>query len=211
MTVNLLLISLVFLSVGFKKTSERFGLYCYTGKQGTGKTYSAIKFVIDEKFRNDYVVITNVKSFRMFEDTVFIDDISKLMEFVVSHYQDMKMIILFDEIFSYIEKNHSLSKNILSFISQLRKRGIIFVTTAQEWAEINITLRRYVRYQVSCNMFALPLSRTAILLNQMGDGDNIHWDNDLQEFIAPIIKTKLSKGNVSVANSYDTYETINAH
>lgn len=57
-------------------------------------------------------------------------------------------------------------------------------------------------------MFALPFSNKAILLNVLCDGDNIRWNNDEQEFVAPIIKTKISKGLLSVANSYDTFETV---
>lgn len=90
----------------------------------------------------------------------------------------------------------------------MRKRRILFITTAQEWAEINITFRRYVRFQVACNMIALPFSKTAIVINQVNDGDRIHWDNDSQDFIAPLIQTNLSKANIDVANLYDTYETI---
>lgn len=64
-----------FFKRGFRKTCERFGLYCYTGKQGTGKTYSAIKFCIDEKFRTNCKILTNVKSFNMFEDTLYFSNI----------------------------------------------------------------------------------------------------------------------------------------
>lgn len=101
-----------------------------------------------------------------------------------------------------------MNKKILSFISQLRKRKIIFVTTAQEWAEINITFRRYTRYQIDCNMFSLPLTHTAVLFNSINDGDLIRWDNDLQEFVAPRVSANFSKGNKSIIESYDTYETI---
>ena len=38
-----------------------------------------------------------------------------------------------------------MNKKILSFLSQLRKRKILFIT-AQEVVEINITFRRYCRF-----------------------------------------------------------------
>lgn len=198
-----------FFKRGFKKRNERFGLHCYTGKQGTGKTYSSIKFCIDEKFRTGCKIITNVKSFKMFEDTIYMKKIEDIIDYCTTFRDnDENILIFYDEIFTIIEKGGKLSKEILSFISQMRKRGIIFVTTAQEWAEINITFRRYVRYQIDCKMIAIPLTRTAILYNAINDGDAIKWDNDLQEYIAPRIKTKISKSNIVVANSYDTYETI---
>ena len=30
---------------GFKKIDNDFGLYCYTGKQGKGKTYTCVNFL----------------------------------------------------------------------------------------------------------------------------------------------------------------------
>lgn len=102
-----------------------------------------------------------------------------------------------------------MNKKILSFISQLRKRKIVFVTTAQEWAEINITFRRYCRYQIDCNMFSMPITRTAYIYNIINDGDKIKWDNDSQEFIAPRVSANFAKCPRSIIESYDTYETIN--
>lgn len=121
---------------------------------------------------------------------------------------DENVIIFFDEIFTILEKQTRINKKILSFLSQLRKRRIIFVTTAQEWSEINITFRRYVRFQVSCNMVALPIFKIAFVLNCINDGDLIRWNNDTQDYEAPRIRLKLSKGNVSIIQSYDTFETI---
>ena len=52
---------------GFQKIDNLFGLYCYTGKQGTGKTYSCVNFIIKNKILHNYIVITNVKSFNAFK------------------------------------------------------------------------------------------------------------------------------------------------
>lgn len=198
---------------GFSKNDNAFGLYCYTGKQGTGKTYSCINFLIKNKLEKDYIVITNVKSFNAFSDTIYMQDINKIIDFI--EYQEKKQagsgkkfIIFFDEIFTILEKKTSINKKILSFISQLRKRQIIFVTTAQEWSEINITFRRYVRFQVSCNMFSIPLLHRAFLLNKVNDGDSIKWNNDTQDWEAPTIQTNFAKGNLEIIEAYDTFETI---
>ena len=194
---------------GFQKTDNLFGLYCYTGKQGTGKTYSAINFLIKNKILHNYIVITNVQSFNAFSDTIYMTNINDIIDFMIEHEKDnKKYIIFFDEIFTILEKKTAINKKILSFISQLRKREIIFVTTAQEWSEINITFRRYVRFQVSCNMFAIPILKIAFLLNKVNDGDGIKWDNDSQDWIAPTVATNFMKGNLSIIESYDTFETI---
>lgn len=175
-----------------------------------GKTYSAIKFLIEQKLAKDYTILTNVKSFNAFEDTIYFSNINDIIKYCTKFKDnDENVIIFFDEIFTILEKKTAINKNILSFISQLRKRKIIFVTTAQEWSEINITFRRYVRYQVECNMFSLPFLHTAFIYNVINDGDLIKWDNDLQEFVAPRISANFAKCNRSIVESYDTYETIN--
>lgn len=91
----------------------------------------------------------------------------------------------------------------------MRKRGLYLVTTAQEWLEINVTFRRYVRYQVDCSLFKLPLFNCAISVNKINDGYNMAWDNLQNEYIAPRLKTSIKKCSLKIANSYDTFEVIN--
>lgn len=195
---------------GFSKKDNAFGLYTYTGKQGEGKTYSAIKFISQQKNRFNYIIITNVHSFNEFEDTIYIDDIMELIDFVkINHDKNgKKYLIFFDEIFTVLMKGQSINNDILSFLAQLRKRGIIFVTTAQEWSEIPLTFRRFCRFQISCHMFSLPLINKAFLTNKINDGYNAKWNNDTQEFEAPTLQTNFSKGNLDVINMYDTFEVI---
>lgn len=118
------------------------------------------------------------------------------------------IIIFFDEIFTVISKNAKLSEKVLSFISQLRKRGVIIITTAQEWLELNMTFRRYCRYAIKCRMFSLPFINTAFQLNSIEDAEQITWDDKLNDYVSPIIQTNFSKCNKMVVDSYDTYETI---
>lgn len=199
-----------FFRKGFKKVDNQFGLYCYTGKQGKGKTYSAIKFLIEQKLDNDYIIITNVHSFQVFQDTIYISSLDELIDLCIKyHEEDVKIIVFFDEIFTVINKSVKIDKKVLSFLSQLRKRNIILVTTAQEWAEINLTFRRYVRYQVDCNMFSIPLfADTAFIFNSINDADLMKWDEIQQEHIAPRIGANFAKCNRSIVESYDTFETV---
>lgn len=207
-----------FIHKGFKKSTSKFGLYLYTGKQGTGKTYSSIRFCQKFVKKGNCVLITNIKSYwetlkSNYNDVYYIYDIFDIINFVNQNEKKFKhegkqILIFFDEIFTVCEKSGSLTPQILSFLSQLRKRDIIFVSTAQEWSEINITFRRYCRFQISCNMFSLPILNIAILSNLVNDGDGIHWDTDLQDFVAPLIQTNISKGNKSIIDLYDTFETI---
>lgn len=203
-----------FLRRGFQKADNNYGIICYTGKQGYGKTYSAVKYILDNLLIDDYIVVTNIKSFSTFRDNfVYIDNLYDLIDYCKGITDNELLlnpiIILFDEIFSLINKNYSVDDEIMTFISQLRKRHIILVTTAQEWSEINISFRKYVRFQVSCRMIASPFSRTAFLFNHINDGENLKLNPQTMEYEAPTIRTKFFKGNRLVCEAYDTWETIN--
>ena len=187
-----------FFKRGFKKFDNDFGLYCFTGKQGKGKTYSATKFCLEQQKIYDYTILTNIKSFAETSNNIlYISDINTIIDYCVKYENN--------------EEKVPINKKILSFLSQLRKRHIIFITTAQEWSEINITFRRYVRFQIACNMISLPLIKTAIVVNAVNDGDLIKWDNDAQDFVAPRLQTNISKGLKEVIDRYDTFETINTN
>lgn len=115
-------------------------------------------------------------------------------------------IIFYDEIFTALTKSSKMTSEVLDFLSQMRKRRIIFITTAQEWLEINITLRRYCRYQIDCSM--RNILGLGILIKNMYDAEQMKWSQEDNEYVAPIMETTISKCNLRVANSYDTFEQI---
>lgn len=199
-----------FFKSGFELLKNKFGLYLYTGKQGTGKTYSAVKFIDKLNKQMDCIIFSNILSFsKSYSNCTYQRDIFKIIqniELLEKCGNKRQIIVFFDEIFTVCEKSGSLAPQILSFLSQLRKRNIIFVSTAQEWAEINITFRRYCRFQISCKM--ISFFNHAFVINSINDGDGIVWDKDLQEFIAPLLQTNISKGLRRIIDLYDTYETI---
>lgn len=187
-----------FLRRGFKKKSKPYGVYCYCGKQGKGKTYSVIEFLRENK---NLEIYANIKSIKGINYTYFsgFDELLKL--------QDKKnCIIVYDEIFTALTKSSKLTTQVLSFLSQMRKREIIFITTAQEWLEINITLRRYCRFQIECNM--ISILGYPILIKHLYDAEQMKWSNLDNEYIAPLIETTISHGMKKVVNSYDTFEEI---
>lgn len=196
----------------FEKNDDKFGLYVYNGVQGCGKTYSAVKFCNKMKSQNDYIIITNVKSYCNNKDIIYMENILDIIKFVVDNSVDTqrsKYLIFFDEIFTVLMKQKVVNQDILSFLAQLRKRGIIFVSTAQNWSEIPISFRRFCRYQVNCNMFSFPIiPKTAFLINTVCDGYNARWDSMQQDFIAPVLQTNFAKAERRIINMYDTFETI---
>lgn len=187
-----------FFKKGFAPKRGRFGVYCYCGKQGSGKTYSVVEFLKQQK---DVPIYSNISTLKGIKYTYFngFDNLLKLRD-------EHDCIIVYDEIFTALTKSTKLSNEVLDFLSQMRKRRIVFLTTAQEWLEINITLRRYCRYQIDCKMY--NILGLGILRKSMYDAEQLKWSNDDNEYIAPLVETTISKCNVSVANSYDTFEQI---
>lgn len=189
-----------FLKRGFKPSRNKFGVYCYCGKQGKGKTYSAVEYLLENK---DKKIYANLESLKGVEYTPIggFDDLLDLR-----HEHDC--IIFFDEIFTALTRNSRMTTEVLDFLSQMRKRNIVFITTAQEWLEVNITFRRYCRYQIDCNMF--PILNTGLLIKTFHDAEQMKWSNEANEYVAPIVETTISKCNLEVAKSYDTFETISS-
>ena len=187
-----------FFRKGFAPKRGKFGVYCYCGKQGSGKTYSAVEFLL---MNSHLPIYSNVSTIKGVDYEYFngFDNLLKLRD-------KTDCIIFYDEIFTALTKNSRMSTEVLDFLSQMRKRRIIFITTAQEWLEINITLRRYCRYQIECKM--LNVLGLGILIKSMYDAEQMKWSNEDNEYIAPLIETTISKCNLYVANSYDTFEQI---
>lgn len=187
-----------FFKKGFAPKRGKFGVYCYCGKQGSGKTYSAVEFILNNSTLPIFSNVSTIKGVNY----IYFSGFDNLLKLRNQH----DCIIFYDEIFTALTKSSRINTDVLDFLSQMRKRRIIFITTAQEWLEINITLRRYCRYQIECQM--LNILGLGVLVKRMYDAEQLKWSNDDNEYVAPLIETTISKCNLSVANSYDTFEQI---
>ena len=188
-----------FLKRGFKPNRGIFGVYCYCGKQGQGKTYSVVEFLHNNSDLPIYCNLTSIKGINY----IYIANFEELL----SLRDKTDCIIVYDEIFSALQKNTTINKDVLDFLSQMRKRRIICLTTAQEWAEIPLTWRRYCRYQIDCRLIRIPFIN-GILIKTFKDAENMKWSNDDMEHIAPLLETTITHTQKWIANSYDTYEQI---
>lgn len=186
-----------FLKKGFRPNRGIFGVYCYCGKQGNGKTYSVVEFLKSQQGKKIYA---NISSLKGVEYTYF-NGFEELLKLRNEH----DCIIFYDEIFTSLTKSSKINTDVLDFLSQMRKRKIIFLTTAQEWLEIPVTFRRYCRYMINCKMFTFFVG---ILKKNIHDAELMKWSNEDNDYIAPIIETTISKCNLEVARSYDTFEQI---
>lgn len=207
---------------GARSVTGDFGVYCYNGSQGKGKTYSLTEFVYDN---NDIIVFSNYPFHNKVIKSKYIKNIiyysgfdglidiknkldNKELDDVIGNCQ---IVIIYDELFQELMRGDKLNKDVLDFLSQMRKRQIIFLTSAQYWSEIPITFRKFVRYQIDCNFLNFPFLPFSLLVKTFRDGENMKWSNDDQEFIAPIIETTITKVRKSVFNSYDTMYRVSSH
>lgn len=189
-----------FLYKGFAPKRGKFGVYCYCGKQGSGKTYSVVEFLSNNK---DMPIYSNIKTLDKLQiDYTYFSGFDCLLKLKNQH----DCVIVYDEIFTALTKSSKLNTEVLDFLSQMRKRRIIFLTTAQEWLEINITLRRYCRYQIECKM--LNLFGLGLLIKHCYDAEQMKWSQEDNEYIAPLEETTISKCNLKTAHLYDTFEQI---
>lgn len=177
-----------------------FGVYCFTGKQGSGKTYSTTKFIL-----NNYSTHPKLYSNITLRGVVYtpIRDVEHLL----SLRFEKDCVIVFDEIFTIMQKDTRMGREIMEFLAQQRKMKNIMITTAQEWLELPLTYRRFVRIQISCE--TKPLGRFGGILKEIyHDAYNMYYDNLVGEYVAPTIDTKFSKYERRVMMSYNTDERI---
>ena len=194
----------------FKSNSGKFGIYCVCGKQGSGKTLTCLGYLVDNINNANLPMFCNMKSISKTINYTYIDNLKDMLKL----RDKTDILIFFDEIFTEISKlfkeDKQLAKDILDFLSQMRKRRILLYTTCQEWRLLPLYFRLYVRYQVKCKMFYIPLFGS-IQVKTIVDGDNIKWDELEQDFVGETINTIIEKAQLSIANLYDTFETIGTY
>ena len=178
---------------------------------GKGKTYSLVEYLIDNSPK--IKVFSNITDISNVEDITYFRGFKQLIQIKIDLDSgkiktDKQLVIVFDEVFTEIMKGDKLSKEVLDFLCQMRKRKIIFLTTCQEWAELPLTYRRFCRYQIDCNM--VPFLWTGFLIKTFKDAENMKWSNDEQEHVAPIVETTITKCRKFIAESYDTFLRISS-
>ncbi len=201
-----------FLKKGFLPVRGNFGVYCYCGKQGNGKTYSVVEYLLDN--RKNIEVFCNIGGIKNINYTHFtgfkglIELKEKLDNDTLVYDKKKQLVFVYDEIFTELQKKSVPTKEVMDFLCQMRKRKIIFLTTAQEWAEIPLTFRRFCRYEIDCKMYNLLIF--GILFKRFRDAENMKWSDEDQEFVAPLVSNTITKTRKFIANSYNTFLRISS-
>ena len=198
-----------FFKRGFLAKRGPYGTRVYSGAQGKGKTLGCASYIYDN--RDKIYLFSNVRFNDTIQYTYFtgfsgIIDIKNQLDAGLDT-QGRQVVILFDELFTELTKGSKLNTEILDFLCQLRKRKIIFLTTCQSWADVPLQFRRLVRYLFKVNIITIPFI-CSIHLITVQDAENMRWDEQQQDFVAPTCWTDVYKCRKEVARIYDTNQRI---
>lgn len=192
-----------FFKKGLPKIDDRFGVYFICGKQGSGKSYYAVKLLLAQDKKTCASIYTNVQSL-------------KIPGYNINYFTDIKdlyynteeyCIFLIDEISRKYQKNSPTDTQLYAWLNQSRKRKRIVIMITQEWRELPMWLRRPVKIMVSTHKNIL--SFLGIYTTVIGDGENLVFNKDEGEYECPPIKKIIYKRNQYIASMYDTFEAIN--
>lgn len=179
-----------------------FGVYCFDGKQGSGKTYALVKYI--KKHAKGKKIYSNITLRGVeYEKILSVQQLMSLRD-------KKKVVIVYDEILNMLN-DKTIPKNIrnelMEFLTQQRKMKNIMLTTTQEWLNMPIEFRRFVRIQIICK--TKPLGKIGgVLREEYRDAYEMKWDQLENEYVAPRISLKFSKYEKRFMESYDTYERV---
>ena len=163
---------------GIKKT-DPFGHYLFVGRQRSGKTVSAIWYYEFLKKRyerqNKRVILYSNMGFGI---PIYKFTISQIIK-KLTYNKDIVYIFIIDELQSYFPKDTKdqatlrLIDELTGEFSQLGKRQIYVLSTAQIYGRVNKNLREQCLYMVNCRKSKL----TNKVVNDFIDGDDILCDD----------------------------------
>jgi Zonular occludens toxin (Zot). len=192
-----------FFKKGLPKVDDRFGVYFVTGRQGSGKSYYAVKLLLAQDSKTCNKVYTNVHSLRIPHLKLeYFDKIENLYTNTEEY-----CIFLIDEISRKYDKNSKTDTQFYAWLNQSRKRKRIVIMITQEWKELPMWIRRPAKYMFTTrpNFF----TRFGIYTTTLGDAENMVLNKDEMEWECPPIKHVFYKRTKHVADMYDTFEAIN--
>ena len=161
-----------------------FGHYLFCGKQGSGKTASALWYCnwLQKRYRGTklhpitWQIYSNIGYGKPVNRRSMLD-VFKRFESRDKNPFEFR-IILIDEIQSYFPRDFSdkegklIMKDLVGCFSQLRKRNTFVLSTAQVYGRLDKTLREQCLFMVSCRK-----SFTGRLVNDFIPGDDIMCDD----------------------------------
>lgn len=140
-----------------KKRFPYHGVYCFCGKQGSGKTLTAVRLLsniyLDYK---DVYLVTNVSI-----DTDILSHIPK--ENIIPFTRYYQLFMVYDKpVIFFIDEAHLLFNslesrnadvNMFTVISQNRKRQRVFILTSQVFSRLQLVMREQINTIITCDTY----------------------------------------------------------
>lgn len=133
-----------------KKDFPFYGIHAYMGEFGSGKTLSAVKYCFDilTQYKNT-IFITNTEIKGIGNKTFYFgnaEELVKILKDVITEKNRDGYVIFIDEMHVVLSDLFGSSNPLfLTYLSQLRKLGIIIIGTCQLYNKCPKTVRDYLR------------------------------------------------------------------
>lgn len=180
---------------GIKAKYEPFGVFLITGYMGSGKTYFATKYAYE--LDSNYKVKTNIQSLKLPNKSVtHFENLSEI-------YNDTEEFVLYiiDELGKKYTKEAKADKDFYNFLQMSRKTKRIVLIIHQEYLQVPIWLRGVAsEVYTTRKVKLLPLFITYRGFPVL-DSDTLEWGVDYNYLY-------LYKRNKTIANFYNTFETV---
>ena len=188
------------------RIDDRHGVYFVTGRQGTGKTYYAIYYLLQQDLKKLNLIYTNILSLKIPPIQDKICYFTKVEE--IYKNTDENCIFILDEISRKYDKNSKTDTQLYAWLNQSRKKKRIVIMITQEWKELPMWIRRPAKFMfITKPTFILGLFGWYTTI--VGDAENMYLDKDTMEWECPTIKHIIYKRLKKIADCYDTFEAIN--
>ena len=128
-----------------------FGIYFFCGRQGAGKTISAVKYIKELQQKYSCLVFSNCEIEGI--DGI-ITDLSNLFE-IVENAGGANIVFFLDEVQTLFScaNSKNFDENILGFITQQRKNNVHIVVTSQVFTRVAKPLREQAFRVIDCKTY----------------------------------------------------------
>lgn len=149
-----------FFKQGVKEDKNNFGNALVCGFQGSGKTYFAVFWTLEQiKANKGYQVKTNIQSLKIqaeMGENRHVEYFTNLDS--ITHDTNQYTIYVIDEVSRKYDKTSKTDKQFYAFLQQSRKMHRIVLLITQELKEVPMWLRRPLRYIYTTERIPLLVS-----------------------------------------------------
>lgn len=195
-----------FFKQGVKEDKNNFGNALVCGFQGSGKTYFAVFWTLEQiKANKSYQVKTNIQSLKIQAEmgenrhVEYFTDLDTII-----HDTNQYTIYVIDEVSRKYDKTSKTDKQFYAFLQQSRKMHRIVLLITQELKEVPMWLRRPLRFIYTTER--IPF--TSLFKTTLSDAQNGTLNKDTLEWEYPILGRFIYKRTKAIASKYDTFEPI---